>query len=252
VRGRVLVAALLLAACDATSEGRAAYRDGRFSDAHAALSRRATDRGASPELLYDAALAALRAGDHAAADAALSRVPARSDVGGLAAFLRGNVAFARCELAMKQAFAVESEPFAFDVAIAHGRTARDAWIAAATLRAQWPEARRNVERALLALDELERRKAEADPKRKKAGRPEVRLRPAPKKPGKPPNKPPDTQSSTEDKSAGKDGSQDKPEAELTPEEIRRLIERLAEKEKERLRARQARRQEKSADVERDW
>jgi hypothetical protein len=246
---RAIVAAavlLVLAGCDATSDGRKAYDDGHYADAQAAFASASRGDSASAELLYDQALAALRAGDLAAADAALARM---SGLVPLRDFLRGNVAFARCELAARQAQTAEAEPFAFEVAIAHAKTARGAWQDAAMSRPDWPEARRNVERAGLAIAKLQRLQEDAGRRSAKAGRPEVRLRPAPR--AKPADDRPPTSQTTAD-TPGKEPSAAANEAELTPEQVRELFDRLAAKEKERIAARRSRRQDKSADVESDW
>ena len=84
------------------------------------------------------------------------------------AFLRGNIAFARCAQASRQARTPLAEPFAFDVAIRHAEKARAFWEQAAMGRDDWPAARRNVERALLVLRDLRREKARSA--RRNAGR----------------------------------------------------------------------------------
>lgn len=189
---------------------------------------------------YDRALAALAAGDarEAARAAAETAASADPEVAALGEFLRGNAAFALCEGTARQAETPGSEPFAFDVAIGYGRQAARFWQSAAMSRDDWPAARRNVERALLKLEELKRKKAAADRERAKQAKPQPRPRPLPRV------KPP------EEKEAA--NADDGAIRALSPDEVRRLIARLAEKEKEKRELRAAARKARSAGVERDW
>jgi hypothetical protein len=196
------------------------------------------DADRSPERLFNRALAALRAGDLTAAEAAAESAAARGtpEIAALCDFLRGNAAFARCRMAERQASAAGAEPFALDVAITYARKARRLWQLAAMSRPDWPAARRNVERALLKEEELGRRKAERQkqpPRRTEA-------------PPKPRPKPP----------AGRDGESDAavdPQLEeLAPEEVLRLLDKLAQKEKEKRALRRSHRRARTAEVERDW
>jgi len=183
---------------------------------------------------YERALAHLREGELRAAEAEAERAAAD----GLVAhsdFLRGNVAFGQATLAEKQARAPGAEPFAIDVAIAYARKARRLWEHAATTRPDWPAARRNVERALLKIDELEKLRRRGDPRRQPQPRPRPGPTPRPEK--------------TDEVEA----ADERPVLDaLGPEEVRRLLDRLAEKEKEKRDLRRSRRAERSAAVERDW
>ena len=250
-----LLVAGILGACSRTADGAAAWREGRFEEAHAAFAAAAVAAGdaASPELLYDRALAALRTGNlteaEGAADAAASRGGA--EFAALRDFLRGNAAFARAEIAARQAGTVEAEPFALDVAIAHAETARRSWAAAAVSRPDWPEARRNVERALLLVEELRKRKPASDPESRKSGTPEPRPVPIPPPPR--PDAPDLPEPPREDpRGPGDDASPESGAAELSPEAVARLFEKLAEKERERAALRRERREARSDEVERDW
>ena len=167
------------------------------------------------------AVAALRAGDWRGAETrAKELAPPLRD------FVRGNVAFAHCEMAERQASSPAAEPFAWDVAIRYGERARDFWKHAAMSRPDWPEARRNVERALLKLDELAQKKKETERRRQSDKKPQ----PKPKPQGDP---------------QGKDETQqpkDQPQLqELTPEQVLRLLDKLAEKEKEKVALRRSHR-----------
>lgn len=198
------------------------------------------DEEASPERLFNRALAALRAGDLTAAEADAKRAAARGDpeIEALSDFLRGNTAFARCRMAERQASTAAAEPFAFDVAITYARKARRLWQAAAMSRLDWPAARRNVERALLKEEELKRKKAARDEQqRRKTDRPP---RPQPRPP---PTPGPD---------AEPDPAVDPQLKELAPEEVLRLLDKLAQKEKEKRALRRSERKARTAGVERDW
>jgi hypothetical protein len=177
----------------------------------------------------DRAAAALRAGDWRDAERwAKELAPPVRD------FVRGNVAFAHCEMAERQASSAAAEPFAWDVAISYGRRARDFWKHAAMSRPDWPEARRNVERALLKLDELAQKKKEAERKREPDRKPQPK--PIPKA-GKEDTRPPKDEPRIE---------------ELTPEQVLRLLDKLAKKEKEKVALRRSHRKVRMAEVERDW
>jgi hypothetical protein len=187
----------------------------------------------------DAALTALQADDteraldlaERAADGDARFVPLRD-------FVRGSASFAKGKLAARQADTPEAEPFAWQLAITHMRRARDAWQRAATSRDDWPAARRNVERALLELDDFRRRQEEADRRRRPPDRPKPKPRPLPQpEPDNPePDAPPDAP---------------KPIAELTRAEVLALYEKLAAKEAEKRAVRQ-KEQESRTDVVRDW
>ncbi len=189
---------------------------------------------------YNEALAALSSGDLSEAEAGIGQAIQTGDeeIVARAEFLRGNVQFTRCLTAEQQATAPGAEPFAFDIAIAFGETALRSWRFAAMSRDDWPEARRNVERALLKLEELVRKKRAKKDETKQTD-PQPRPRPKPK-----PTKP-------EDKRA-EDSAEDPQLKELSPEEVLRLIEKLAQKEREKLSVRRSHRKTRMAGVERDW
>jgi hypothetical protein len=242
VRFRALLLVAALTGCDSSvDDGARAYREGRFKDAAAAFTKATTDAGdgAPAELLYDESLAALRAGDFTHAESSADKAASRggAEFAALRNFVHGNAAFARSALSEKQADGIEAEPFAFDVAIAQATAARDAWVRAAVSRDDWPEARRNVERALLAIERLKAKKqAREDRAKKSAEAPKPRPLPTPKA----------------DPKNGKETTAELQSAELPADEVRRLFEVLAAKEKEKLAARRARRDAQPSDVEKDW
>ncbi len=257
----------LLGGCDATAPGAAAYEAGRFDEA-LVLFRAAGGARPTPVLLYDTALAALRAGDIESAHRAIADALAtgESDIHIVAptTFLAGNVAYARAELAGAQADAPESEPFAFDVALGLAEEARAHWESAAALRSgDWPEAGRNVARANTLIDDLmAKRSAAEDRKRRReaGGPPKIRLNPVATG-DKPPEagaegtdpplpEPPDatgTGTDAEDSAATASGGPELPAA-----DVRRLLDTLAEKEREKQTLRRTRRDATRGGVERDW
>jgi hypothetical protein len=199
----------------------------------------AAGSAASAESLYDRALTALADGDLRDAEDSLGRARERDrdDLSPLFSFLAGDIAYARAQVAGRQAATPEAEPFAFDVAIQYASSARDAFAAAAASREDWPAARRNVERALRLLADLARQKAEKQnpPKRRPEPQPEPKPLPPPEGPGQKQEVPAEAQLST-----------------LSPEEVRRLLDLLAEKEREKLATRRKHRAEKMAGAEKDW
>ncbi|TAH34438.1 MAG: hypothetical protein EYC70_15975 [Planctomycetota bacterium] len=241
---KALFLCLLLQAGDPFAEGLRAYREGRFQDALAAFAAAEAAAGAraGAELLHNKALAALRAGDVAAAESAAEQAAARGgpEFAALRDFLLGNAAFQRCAAAAAQAAGPEAEPFAYDVAIAYAESARGAWQRAALRRTDWPEARRNVERALLKLEELRRQREAARRNREGDDRSQPRPQPVP-----PPERPAEQAADLEQR----------PEphrTELAPEQVLRLFEILERKEREKLGLRRSQRRTPRADVDKDW
>jgi hypothetical protein len=157
----------------------------------------------------------------------------------MADFVRGNVAFAKCLTAEMQARTPEAEPFAFDVAITYAETARTRWQLAASSRADWPEARRNVERAMLKLADLKRQKAE----RRRAGRKNARPRPNIVPGATPEDGGPGGPRETETEAVRE---------KLTDAQVLSLFEKLSEKEREKAALRRTHRGARAANVEKDW
>src|SRR5205814_5841281 len=132
---------------------------------------------------FDAAVAALRAGDLDRARA-LSEQAATEGGEAYASrrdFVRGNVAFAKSEAAEAAAGRPGADRTLMERARAFAEDALAAWRAAAQSRADWPAARRNVERALLRLDRL---------REKKGGGPNEGPKPPTPKPPPPDGQPP--------------------------------------------------------------
>jgi hypothetical protein len=235
---------------DAVARGFAAFREGRPEAALAALERAVLERreAAPAELHFDVAIAALACGQPAIAEAAAERALARGGEPYRArrAFVRGSAAFHEGELAAAEAALPDSDPTALDRAIRSVEAARDAWKSAATSRADWPQARRNVERALRKLDELARAKAARE--RKKAPAPNET--PAGSDPAARP--PDDVRSNPEASNAPSPAAV--PEVDLTPSQVERLLEILQRDEAAKREQRRALRAARPAahPSERDW
>jgi hypothetical protein len=242
----LLLPLLLLPADDPFAAGVSAYRAGAYKEAYAAFAAVvAEDTGAADNAIaapahYNQGLAALRAGMWREAEAAVGK--AASLAGGEFVarrdFVRGNLALARSANAQAQASGPEAEPFAFDVAIAQAEAAVRAWQAAAMSRDDWPEARRNVERALLAVAELQRLKAAAEGKQQSKKEQAPAELPTPE----PVPEQAEPELAAPDAQAGDHG------ADL----VARLLERLARKERERRRVRHDAQLTARGATERDW
>ncbi len=242
---RILLLAFLVAGGAELTAAVKSYREGRFKEALTAFRKAEQDAGndASAELLHNLALTALQAGELSVAEVAARKCAA---IGGpqfepLRDFLLGNVAYVHCEKATFFALSPEAEPFAVDVAISHGETARDHWQRAATSRPDWPEARRNVERALLLLKALEQKQAELEEQRKKEN-------PAP------PQEEEKKEQEEDPDDPRRDAEQDpqKTPPELSEEELRRMLELLESRGEEKRELRQQLRAERASKVEKDW
>ena len=223
------------------ARGLRAYREGRFRDAYEVLTRAVDSAGgrASAALHYDRALAALRAGELREAELSAEKAAVRggAEHAGLRDFLHGNAAFARCRRAEAEAGLEDPDPTAFARAMVHAHSALRAWQRAAASRDDWPEARRNAERALLALEELEEKRLRAE---------ELQKAKQAKKPDEPP---PDEEPPEDDE---RDPEAQEEPGELTAEQLARLLDKLGQKEKEKRALRQARRRVRNVEVERDW
>ena len=232
---------LLLPSGDPFAEGVRAYEEGRFRDAYEAFTEAeyAAGNAASAALLYNRALAALHVGELRAAEFSAEKSAARGgpEFAGLRDFLLGNAAFIACQRAEAEANLRDADPTSLGRAINHARTAGDFWQLAALSRPDWPAARRNVERALLKLEELEQQKAEAEANQA----PKTEAEPKP---------PPEPDEPTEE--IEQDPTLQEAPPELTPEEIGRLLEKLAQIENEKRTLREAWQRMRTANVENDW
>lgn len=285
-------------------EGVEALRAGKHADALEILSALEGEDpdGAPPELLWDKALAAYGAGELHTSEASAEKAAAR---GGerfqrRRDFLRGNVGFRKAQAIEQQidsaaakagapgggapAAAPLPNPAEYDKAIAQAELARDAWIQAATgagsLESEHLDAaRRNVERALLKIEELKKKKEELETRKKeqeqqnqdqnkdqnkdqnqdqkKDQNQEEKPQSQPKD-GKPESSPSDPKDSPqEQKPDEQEQKEEKPQQqpqgepkELPQEQAQRLLDKLDEKEKQRREYLKAR--AKAVKVPKDW
>ncbi|GAB4147322.1 MAG: hypothetical protein Fur0037_15500 [Planctomycetota bacterium] len=158
---------------------------GRFREAVAAFQKAIEEEGDSPELQYDLALAAWRAGDAALAEKAAERIAALAPDGspelhfGMMGILRHEEAASLLEKNRVAAGAGSSDPSSLPQRIAGLEKARERVIAsrdyfaqAAASRAAGPEIARNLERTLglwkRIEEELEKAKRQLEEEQKKS------------------------------------------------------------------------------------
>jgi len=253
-----IVLSLLVAGCDATATGVEHYRAGLYPEALAAFrdAERRAGEDASPELLFDHALAAARSGEPAEVDSAADAAAARGgrEFAELRDFLRGNAAYSRAETAEFQADLPMAPPDSIDRAIALATTARDAWTRAAAARGDWPAASRNAQRAEILVAHLRAKKAAGGKgDRVAGGRGKPRIVAGEKPPESPDAPPlPEPPRPQRDAPSGTKPAAETPVVPLTRAQVLALLDRLDAKEREKLDLRRARRAEQPADVERDW
>ena len=146
----------------------------------------------------------------------------------LVAFERGSEAFSASVALEAEARRPGSDPEAWKGAVKLAEDALAYWQWAAATRAEWPQARRNVERALLRMARLrERAGRKVPPKDRPAGDETPKDEP-PLPPAKPES------------------------ADLPPGKVLGLFDVLRARERAKQRMRRAQRGIRSADVERDW
>lgn len=245
MKAGVLLILTLALGGDHFAEGIRAYQEGRHQDALAAFTAAEEQAGhdASAALLYDRALAALRAGRLVDAEFSAEKAAARGgdEFTGLRDFLLGSAAFMRCLRAELEASLPDAEPTAYARAIRHAEAALEFWQNATASRSDWPAARRNAERALLKLQELQQKKAEAD-----ANQDSKKAKPPEQQPT-----PPDLEPDPEQRPEQQPVPQQDPGM-LTTAQLAKILDKLAEKEAEKRKLRRAQQQRPSVRVEKDW
>lgn len=186
---------------------------------------------------YNAAWHALDAGEleRCAEELEALRATERVQIRNLAVFLSGNLAWRRADDAALRARGPRGGLREWDQAVAAVRAARDAWVEAAATRTDWPAARRNAERAVRRLDELEQLRAQAG--------------------GAPPEDAPESPEDAETQTAPDEEPNEQP-PELPPppsrEEVEELLERVDEQQAKQLNERRARLPLDRPEVEKDW
>ncbi len=157
--GGIVMALSMLTSCQGEAQrGVEALRAGDATTARQLLQIALDEAGDDAPLAWhiDHALAALAVGDDDAALASVERsAVARGDDRGLADFVRGVVSYRRA-LAIERETAGGGEMAAFDPAVLHAQAAVAAWTRALRTRADWPQARRNIERARELLERAAR------------------------------------------------------------------------------------------------
>jgi hypothetical protein len=219
--------------------GVAAYRAGRYEEARAAFASELDVHGAGAPaaLRANLAMAALRVQRTQDAEAAARSLleSAVIDDRAWGEFLCALASFQRGERAAAAARLPDAEPMAWETAVRSVAGAVQGWCRAAELRAGWPEALRNAERAVRALAALERERAAAAPQQQK------RTEPAPPEPPPLPAQP-----STEEVQP------DLVQAKLSAAELERLRQRLRQVALEKQRTRLLQSHSALVAGERDW
>jgi hypothetical protein len=229
----ILPLLLLPGGVDAFQRGTQAYQEGRFKEALQAFDKaeRAAGNHASPALLFNKALAALHSGELLVAEYTAEKAAARGGLGyeALRDFLLGNIYFKRCEKVEKKAV---------DQALAHAEQASAFWQAAQMRRPDWPESRRNVERALLKIKELKTKKEMAQqPSKEKKKKIKVKIDPMQE--GDPNRRQPLSQVTPQ-------------QNELSLDRVKGLFDKLEEKKKEKLMLRRRQQRMLRSEGEKDW
>jgi hypothetical protein len=257
MKSLLLSSALVLLPQDPATDPLAAHRAGRHQQAYDLLRQRVAD-GADVDavaLHHDLAVAALAVDDLQTAETAVAEAgrlaagEGRSSYVAEQHFVLGHLAWRRGEAAARLAMQVEAEPFAFRPAILQIKAARDHWFVALVRRGEdWPMARRNVERAMKRLRELEDLRARAEEQRRKAGggKPNVKIVPEGK----------DDPEAQQPRGA-RSGQEQEHRAgalrvELSAAQLQSLFERIEQREQEKRAGRLQRRAATGARVERDW
>jgi tetratricopeptide (TPR) repeat protein len=162
MRHLIWLGALLLGS--ATSAGVTAFEDGRADEAATQFSRAVLESEPSAALLMNLALAELHAGHPEAAEASAERAALAGGPAwyGERDFLLGAAAWQRSMRLETRADLPGAGPDPFQAAIAAAELARESWKRACMSRADWPEARRNLERAILRVRALKKRQEDRE------------------------------------------------------------------------------------------
>ena len=247
MKAMVILFALLLTEPDEFRAGIEHFRAGRFADAVAAFrnAEKAAGDAAGPELLFNLALAAVRSGDPVLAETAAEKAAARGGAAFEARrdFIHGNAAFLRLDVEEAATDLPNAPPAAFDKAIATAETAFRLWSKAAATVDDWPEARRNAERALEKADELRKKKIAraADPN---AAKKERTSKPRPR-----PEPPRDVKKEEAQRPEQRPAAR---AAELTPEQTKKLLEKLQQLDREKGAVREREQSARAKGSEKDW
>jgi tetratricopeptide (TPR) repeat protein len=241
---------LLVALAHADAEGPATleaglerYRSGDIDGAAAIWQRALEAQGEdAPAVLHiNAALVALAQGDVAIAhqQAELARPKAGAALAPACDFVMAHVAFEQAKAGLRILRGPEAGPADFDRVLGLASVAREFWRRSAIERSDWPQARRNAERAHLLFEALQNRRDELAGERKTLEIPKVRILPGQGE-GKQPK--PQKQKTDEERS-------DDP-LRKAPESVQAVLDQLREREQRRRQRRQEARDRQTG--ERDW
>ncbi|MFT7620304.1 MAG: tetratricopeptide (TPR) repeat protein [Planctomycetota bacterium] len=179
-----IVAAFVFAVT--ATEAESLYKGGQFKESYVAFEEiaSAVDDDARGAAYFNVGLAAYQAGRLVAAEVAFEKADAwgHGDFGDLHGFMNATIEFARCLRGEVLSKRVEAGLPAFDIAIAAGQRAQLAWEEVILQSPDWQPAKRNLERTLMKLADLERRRQEFVKKSKKNSTPKDN--PAAEKDGK--------------------------------------------------------------------
>jgi hypothetical protein len=218
-------------------DGVASLHAGDAAAAAAALAEaEAVVRAPPPALLRARLHAALRSEQRRVAEYTAEKLAVAGDPAGLVDFTRALSAYAAARLAAAAADVPGADPTALDRGIADARRAAAGFQRASLAQPDAaPPARRNAERALVLLAELERRKQLRDQQKKR-------------EPDREPPPPDPDQVEREERELPLDDRSSL----LTAAELQALLERLAQAEQEKRSLRQKAQRARGAAVERDW
>ncbi|MFT4840972.1 MAG: hypothetical protein ACI8UD_001216 [Planctomycetota bacterium] len=226
-------------AADVLAAAVADYRAGKFGAALASLQAELAVRGdeAAPEVRLNASLCALRLLHSRDAEELIAPLADDEQWGPEAAFVLGLASSQHAERALVAAKLVDAEPMAWGMASRAVQGAELQFRRAVSLKPDWPEAVRNLERTI-------RRRAEIEADRAAATAPDAKKEDAPKPE---PDQPPKNQDQAPEVVI--------PEiavAELTAKELTELQQRVRDQQRQKVTGRQQRSRTGSTSGDRDW
>jgi hypothetical protein len=211
-------------------------RAGAHAEAAAALASAEDELESPPPALLQARLhAALLAKQMRVAEFTAEKLAVAGDADAMLDFVRGLAAYERARAARFEAEQPGADPTAFDRGMLEARRAAAAFQRASLAAGgDWPAARRNAERALVLLADLERKKQQREQQAKR------------ERDRQPPPDPDEVQREEHELPL------DDRSRLLTAAELEALLDRLAEAEQEKRALRREAQRARSTAVERDW
>jgi tetratricopeptide (TPR) repeat protein len=238
---KLLLLFALLAGCSDFSAGLEAYREGRYAEAQTIFEVAAADlQGQSLAVAqFNLALVALQLDQPRQAESLAEKAmraggrDGQVDFVATRDFILGNTTYARALESVQKARLPGASLRVIDLAISQTEAAVGHWRAAAISRVDWPQARRNIERAQLTLEQL--RAARAQVLQQQNGQ------------AKAPPKDADWQ----DSEATPDPSQPQP-VKLSVQQMQVLMQELQQGKDQQRKLRKDRRAEAVVKVDKDW